>query len=126
YLVDAGYTVFMISWRNPSNAARELGLNDYLEQGLMAALREARERTRGERVHAVGYCLGGTLLSIAAATLAREAKLTPDTVDDPFASVTLLAAQTDFSEQGELGNFIDASELAALDALMWEQGYLDG
>lgn len=126
YLVDAGYTVFMISWRNPSSTARELGLNDYLEQGLMAALRAARERTRGERVHAVGYCLGGTLLSIAAATLAREAKRTPDTVDDPFASVTLLAAQTDFSEPGELGNFIDASELAALDALMWEQGYLDG
>jgi polyhydroxyalkanoate synthase len=126
YLVDAGYTVFMISWRNPGSAARDLGLNDYLEQGLMAALRTARERTRGERVHAVGYCLGGTLLSIGAAALARDAKRSPDTVDDPFASVTLLAAQTDFSEPGELGNFIDASELAALDALMWEQGYLDG
>ncbi|PMS14729.1 poly-beta-hydroxybutyrate polymerase [Trinickia dabaoshanensis] len=126
YLVDAGYTVFMISWRNPGSAARDLGLNDYLEQGLMAALAVARERTRGERVHAVGYCLGGTLLSIAAATLAREAKRTPETAEDPFASVSLLAAQTDFSEPGELGNFIDASELAALDALMWEQGYLDG
>lgn len=122
YLVDAGYTVFILSWRNPSSAARDLGLNDYLEQGLLAALDAARARVAGERVHAVGYCLGGTLLSIAAATLARDAK----TSDVPFASITLLAAQTDFSEPGELGNFIDASELAALDALMWEQGYLDG
>ena len=130
YLVDAGYTVFMISWRNPDSASRDLGLDDYLEQGLVAALEQARERVGGERVHAVGYCLGGTLLSIAAATLAREAKRSHDVAQapfvDPFASVTLLAAQTDFSEPGELGNFIDASELAALDALMWEQGYLDG
>ena len=130
YLVDAGYTVFMLSWRNPGSASRDLGLDDYLEQGLLAALEQARERAGGERVHAVGYCLGGTLLSIAAAMLAREAKRSRDNAEgpraDPFASVTMLAAQTDFSEPGELGNFIDASELAALDALMWEQGYLDG
>lgn len=130
YLVDAGYTVFMLSWRNPGSTSRDLGLDDYLEQGLVAALEQAQRRAGGERVHAVGYCLGGTLLSIAAAMLARESKRSPDPAgepaEDPFASVTLLAAQTDFSEPGELGNFIDASELAALDALMWEQGYLDG
>jgi polyhydroxyalkanoate synthase len=130
YLVDAGYTVFILSWRNPGSASRDLGLDDYLEQGLIAALDQARKRVGGERVHAVGYCLGGTLLSIAAAMLAREAKRPRDAggehAEDPFASITLLAAQTDFSEPGELGNFIDASELAALDALMWEQGYLDG
>lgn len=131
HLVDAGYTVFILSWRNPSSAARDLGLNDYLEQGLLAALDAARARVAGERVHAVGYCLGGTLLSIAAAALARDAHraagaAASGTSDVPFASLTLLAAQTDFSEPGELGNFIDASELAALDALMWEQGYLDG
>lgn len=138
YLVDAGYTVFILSWRNPGGAARDLGLNDYLKEGLLAALEAARERVGGERLHAVGYCLGGTLLAIATATLAREAhgagavagrnraKTKMKTRDVPFASLTLLAAQTDFSEPGELSNFIDASELAALDALMWEQGYLDG
>ncbi|MBX4355353.1 poly-beta-hydroxybutyrate polymerase, partial [Mycobacterium tuberculosis] len=67
------------------------------------------------------YCLGGTLLAIAAAALARDGRQ-----HEALRSVTLLAAETDFSEPGELGLFIDASELSALDALMWRQGYLDG
>ncbi|WP_232833335.1 PHA/PHB synthase family protein [Paraburkholderia kururiensis] len=119
FLVDQGYTVFMMSWRNPGAEARDLGLNDYLSDGLLAALGQVRERC-AEPVHAVGYCLGGTLLAVAAATLARDGHT------DALRSVTLLAAQTDFTEPGELGLFIDASELAALDALMWRQGYLDG
>ncbi|WP_321948182.1 PHA/PHB synthase family protein [Paraburkholderia sp. J10-1] len=119
YLVEQGYTVFAISWRNPGPEARDLGLDDYLRDGFFAALDAVRARC-GEPVHAVGYCLGGTLLSIGAAALARDAR------HDTLRSVTLLAALTDFSEPGELGLFIDASELAALDALMWRQGYLDG
>ncbi|WP_321915668.1 MULTISPECIES: PHA/PHB synthase family protein [unclassified Paraburkholderia] len=119
FLVEQGYTVFAISWRNPGPEARDLGLDDYLRDGFFAALEAARARC-GEAVHAVGYCLGGTLLSIGAAALARDAP------HDTLRSVTLLAALTDFSEPGELGLFIDASELAALDALMWRQGYLDG
>lgn len=119
YLVDQGYSVFMVSWRNPGAADRDLGLDDYLKRGLLAALSEVRARC-GEAVHATGYCLGGTLLAIAAAALARDGHA------DILRTVTLLAAQTDFSEPGELGLFIDASELAALDALMWQQGFLDG
>jgi len=120
YLVEQGHTVFVISWKNPRGDARDLRLNDYLAHGLLAALREVRARCDDAPVHAVGYCLGGTLLAIAAAVLARDGHA------DALRSVTLLAAQTDFQEPGELGLFIDASQLAALDALMWEQGYLDG
>nr|WP_245746910.1 alpha/beta fold hydrolase [Paraburkholderia lycopersici] len=119
FLVEQGYTVFAISWRNPGPEARDLGLDDYLRDGFFAPLEAVRARC-GEAVHAVGYCLGGTLLSIGAATLARDGQ------HDALRSITLLAALTDFSEPGELGLFIDASELAALDALMWRQGYLDG
>jgi polyhydroxyalkanoate synthase len=120
FLVDAGFTVFAISWRNPGAEARDVGLNDYLKKGLLAALDEVRSRSARARVHATGYCLGGTLLAIAAAALARDGE------SAKLASITLLAALTDFSDSGELGTFIDAGQLAALDALMWEQGFLDG
>ncbi|MFC0397299.1 PHA/PHB synthase family protein [Paraburkholderia rhizosphaerae] len=120
YLVGAGFTVFAVSWRNPDAADRELTLGDYLKLGVLEPLAYVRERCERLPVHAVGYCLGGTLLAIAAAALAR------DGAPDALRSITLLAAQTDFSAPGELGLFIDASALAALDALMWRQGYLDG
>lgn len=114
YLVDAGYTVYTISWRNPGESFRDVGLDAYLQEGLLAALAQVRERD-AQRVHVVGYCLGGTLLAIAAAALFRDGR------GDELKTMTLLAAQTDFTEPGELGLFIDASELAALDALMWRQ-----
>jgi polyhydroxyalkanoate synthase subunit PhaC len=119
YLVEQGFTVFALSWHNPQASARDLGLNDYL-RAMQDALDVARARCGGEAAHAVGYCLGGTLLAIAAAALARDGRA------DALRSISLIAAQTDFTEPGELGIFIDASELAALDALMWRQGYLDG
>jgi len=120
YLVGQGYTVFMISWKNPGASARDTGLQDYLHDGLLTALDVVRQRSGGERVHAAGYCLGGTLLAIGAARLARDGE------SAPLASVTLFATETDFSEPGELGLFIDHSALATLDALMWNQSYLDG
>jgi len=120
YMVEAGFTVYAVSWRNPHAQDRDLGLNDYLRLGVLEPLEQVRARCGGLPVHAAGYCLGGTLLAIAAAAMARDNK------PDALCSMTLLAAQTDFSEPGELGLFIDASELAALDALMWRQGYLDG
>ena len=122
YLVQQGHTVFMLSWRNPGAADRELGMDDYLQQGVLAALDQVAQRCGQAPVHAAGYCLGGTLLAIAAAAMA-SGRLGQHV---QLASVTLLAAQTDFSEPGELGLFIDDSELALLDALMWDQGYLDG
>ncbi|VVD85369.1 alpha/beta hydrolase [Pandoraea communis] len=124
YLVAQGHSVFMVSWHNPGPEARNRGLEDYLDDGLLAALREVRRLTDNAPVHACGYCLGGTLLAIAAATLARDKGKGEG--HNPLASITLLAAQTDFSEPGELGLFIDASQVAYLEAMMWRQGYIGG
>lgn len=125
YLVSQGHSVFMMSWHNPGPQDRNRGLEDYLESGLLTALREVRRLTDDVPVHACGYCLGGTLLAIGAATLARRNGHAKD-MTDALASVTLLAAQTDFSEPGELGLFIDASQVAYLEAMMWRQGYISG
>jgi polyhydroxyalkanoate synthase len=118
YLVAHGHTVFMISWHNPGEADRETTLNDYLEQGVLAAIDTIRTLVPERALNAAGYCLGGTLLAIAAASLARAGKRYLN-------SVTLLAAQTDFSEAGDLSLFIDESQVTWLEDLMWEQGYLD-
>jgi polyhydroxyalkanoate synthase len=117
YIVGAGYTVFCISWRNPDADDRELSLDDYRRSGVMAALDAIAAIIPGRKVHCAGYCLGGTLLAIAAAAMARDG-------DERLASLTFLAAQTDFSEPGELALFIDASELRFLDSMMWNRGYL--
>ncbi|WP_232829326.1 alpha/beta hydrolase [Tropicimonas sp. IMCC34043] len=118
YLVDQGFTVFCISWVNPDASYANMGLDDYRKLGVMDALDAISAIVPGPRVHACGYCLGGTILSIAAATMARDE-------DDRLASITLLAAQTDFTEAGEVMMFLDESQIAYLEDMMWDQGYLD-
>lgn len=117
YLVDKGHTVFCISWKNPTVDERDSGMEDYLRLGLGAALDAIQTIVPERKTHALGYCLGGTLLAIGAAAMARDS-------DDRLASMTLLAAQTEFSEPGELGIFIDESQVSLLEAQMAETGYL--
>jgi polyhydroxyalkanoate synthase subunit PhaC len=117
FLVENGFTVFMISWKNPTSDDRNLSLEDYRERGVDASIAAINEIMPDRAVHAAGYCLGGTLLSIAAARLQRDRP-------DCLRSVSLLAAQTDFTEAGELTLFINESQVAFLEDMMWERGVL--
>jgi polyhydroxyalkanoate synthase len=117
FLVQNGFTVFMISWKNPTSEDRNLSLEDYRERGVDAAVAAINEMMPERAIHAAGYCLGGTLLSIAAARLERDRP-------DCLRSVTLLAAQTDFTEAGELTLFINESQVAFLEDMMSQRGVL--
>jgi len=119
HLVENGHTVFIVSWKNPGSSDRNLGMDDYLLAGVMAAIDAVTAIVPEQKIQALGYCLGGTLLTMAAAFMARSH-------DERLNALTLLATELDFTEPGELGLFIDESQLAFLDNLMSEKGYLDG
>lgn len=118
WLTKQGHTVFIISWRNPTSEDRNLSIDDYYRMGAMDAIDAVSEAIPNTKIHLMGYCLGGTLAMITAATMAK-------CHDHRIKSLTLLAAQGDFTEAGELLIFITKSEVSFLKSMMWDQGYLD-
>ena len=119
WAVDQGHTVFVISWVNPDERLAEKSMDDYLLEGPVAALDAIGQATGEDRVNAIGYCLGGTLLAATLAWLkARER--------DAIASATFFTTMVDFEEPGELGVFIDEEQLALVEESMKEKGYFDG
>ncbi|WP_027284337.1 PHA/PHB synthase family protein [Rubritepida flocculans] len=119
WAVEQGHTVFCVSWVNPDERLAQKGFDDYMKEGVLAAL-DAIELATGERaVNAIGYCLGGTLLATTLAYMAAKR-------DTRIKSATYFVTLVDFEQPGELGVFIDEEQLKALEEKMNKRGYLDG
>jgi polyhydroxyalkanoate synthase subunit PhaC len=119
WCVDQGITVFCVSWVNPDAHLAKKSWEDYINEGPLAALEAIKQATGEERVHSVGYCVGGTLLSIALAAMAARG-------DERIVSATMLAAQVDFTYAGDLKVFVDKQQVELLEQRMAERGYLEG
>jgi polyhydroxyalkanoate synthase len=119
WCVDQGLTVFVISWVNPDERLARMGFGDYMRLGPLKALDVIEEATGERHVHTIGYCVGGTLLSITLAYMAAKG-------ETRVTSATLFAAQVDFSQAGDLKVFVDEEQLQAVERRMAERGYLEG
>jgi polyhydroxyalkanoate synthase len=123
YLVAQGFTVFCISWVNPDERHAKIDFDDYMAEGALSAMREIKHITTENEVNCVGYCIGGTLLASTLAYL----KTLPDYPPalPQVSSATYLVTMTDFSEPGDLGNFLDEDLIRYAEERMAKQGYLD-
>ena len=122
WCVDQGISVFVVSWVNPDARLAAKSFEEYMKEGVIAALDAVEEVTGESQVNAIGYCVGGTLLAITLAYLA--AKKTAKQKDRVL-SATLFAAQVDFTYAGDLMVFVDKERIAQLEEHMKEQGYLE-
>ena len=119
WAVSQGLTVFIMSWVNPDERQAEKSFEDYMHEGILTAL-DAIEQATGERqVSAMGYCVGGTLLSMTLAWMAAVK-------DDRIASATLLTTQVDFTDPGDLMHFVDEQRIKSIEGKMDEAGFLEG
>ncbi|MDX1580576.1 MAG: class I poly(R)-hydroxyalkanoic acid synthase, partial [Alphaproteobacteria bacterium] len=118
WAVEKGYTVFVVSWVNPDTKLAQKTFEDYMDEGPLAALDAIKLATGEEKVNAIGYCIGGTLLATLLAHMGA-------TGDDRITAATFFTTQVDFTEAGDLRVFADEKTIQALDARMGEKGYLD-
>jgi polyhydroxyalkanoate synthase len=118
WCVDQGLTVFCISWVNPDEHLAKKTFEDYVREGPIAALGAIKEATGEDKVHSIGYCVGGTMLSVALALMAANH-------DERMMSATLFAAQVDFTYAGDLKVFVDEEQVEAIEHRMAERGYLE-
>ncbi len=119
YLVQQGFTVFMISWKNPDASMEDIGFEDYMTLGPLAAVDVIKDITGSEKVNPVGYCVGGTLLAVTIAWLAAGGD------EIPFNASTFMVALQDFSDVGDTAVFIDEPQVEFMEQQMMERGYLD-
>ncbi|MGE3530096.1 MAG: PHA/PHB synthase family protein [Methyloceanibacter sp.] len=119
WAVEQGFTVFLVSWVNPDARLAQRTFEDYMREGIIAAIDAVIRQSGSAKINALGYCVGGTLLATTLAYMAAKG-------EDRVASATFLAAQVDFSEAGDLLVFIDDTQLKSLEEMMAEHGYLDG
>ncbi len=119
WMVERGYTVFVVSWVNPDKRLAGKGFDDYLTEGVLAAVDAVERATGSPEINAVGYCISGTLLAAVLAFMAASG-------DERIKAATLLTTQVDFSEPGDVQVFIGERQIENLDRMMEEQGYLDG
>ena len=118
WLVAQGFTVFMVSWKNPNASMDAMGFEDYMRLGPLAASDAIREVTASPQVNVMGYCIGGTLLTLTLAWLARRG-------DDRFASASLMVSMQDFAEVGETAMFLGEPAIDFIEQQMLDRGYLD-
>jgi len=118
FLVDNGFTVFVISWKNPDASMEDTSFDDYLTLGPLAALEVIKEITGSQKVNPIGYCIGGTLLSMALPYLKANG-------DETANSATFFVSLQDFTEVGDTSVFIDEPQVAYIEGQMMERGYLD-
>ena len=119
YVVDQGFTVFVISWVNPGAELADVTFEDYMTEGLLTAADAVHRETGLEQCNVLGYCVGGTLLGTTLAWLAARG-------ETPFNAVTFLTTQVDFSKAGDLLLFTEDQQLEDLELVMQERGFLDG
>ncbi|MCB9991347.1 MAG: class I poly(R)-hydroxyalkanoic acid synthase [Rhodospirillales bacterium] len=119
WLVDQGHTVFTISWVNPDKKLAQKRFEDYMEEGVFAALEQVKKITKELDCNCIGYCLGGTLLSTTLAWMAAKKK------QDQIASATFLTTLIDFERSGEMKLFMDDAQIEVMEKSMTEKGYLD-
>ncbi|MEM9709666.1 MAG: class I poly(R)-hydroxyalkanoic acid synthase [Pseudomonadota bacterium] len=118
WIVDQGYTLFVVSWKNPDASYRHVGLGDYIEKGYFQAFAEVKAITGEAKVNAVGYCIAGTTLALTLALMAKRG-------DTSVNSATFFTTLTDFSDQGEVGVFLDDDFVDGIERETADKGILD-
>ena len=119
WAVGQGHTVFIISWVNPDTKLADKTFEDYMIEGPLAALDAIEQATGENKINAVGYCIGGTLLASTLAYMAAKK-------DERIKSTTFFTTMVDFEDAGELGVFIDEEQITSLENKMDKKGYLEG
>lgn len=117
WIVDQGYTLFVVSWKNPDESYADTGMGDYIEEGYLEAIREVKEITGEDKINVVGYCIAGTTLSLTLALMKRRG-------DTSINSATFFTTLTDFSDQGEVGVFLDEDFVGGIEREVLVNGIL--